>query len=327
MVIETTPKEELLQLLENSEAQQKLLAEFPALEESVSYIMAVPGKKFRPLLLLQACDLFNGEALATAVNPALAMELFHNFTLVHDDIMDEADIRRGRPSVHKVYGLNSAIIVGDTLLCHAYQMLGTAPQICLPQALDIFSKAAIGVMEGQHLDLEFEEKDDVTEFEYLHMIENKTSVLLAASLQIGAIIGGATPKDHQLMYDFGKNLGLMFQIKDDLLDAFGSEESFGKKVGGDIVQNKKTYLQITCRNLASQHQKEQLSSAMSLTEEEQKIEKVKALFVETGARAQAEKKMNEFYTLAIKALNQVGVENGRKEQLKELADSIYSRTY
>lgn len=294
--------------------------------EAVAYMMSMSGKRFRPLLVLQACDLFNTD-IEKALMPALGVEVFHNFTLVHDDIMDEADLRRGKPTVHAVYGANNAIIAGDMLLCHAYTLMAQSPKDVLKEVLDGFSNAALGVMEGQQMDMDFEDSMMVEETNYLLMIEKKTSVLLAAACQIGGIIGGATQKDAELLYQFGKNLGLMFQIKDDLLDAFGTHERVGKRMGGDIIQNKKTYLHISATNLADAASWSELMEAYAIADEDEKVRSVKEIFERVGARKRAEEKMQEFYLKAMKALNEVNVEDERKASLRELATSIYQREY
>lgn len=322
----TRTAEELLHRLEAEMAEGNLLKSGNGINEAVSYMMAMPGKRFRPLLLLQACDLFNAD-IDSALAPALGIELFHNFTLVHDDIMDEAELRRGKPTVHSVYGTNNAIIAGDMLMCHAYALLSYSPEPALKQVMDIFSAAALGVMEGQQMDMEFESSAEVSESEYLLMIEKKTSVLLAAALQIGSVIGGATDNDAERMYNFGRYLGLMFQIKDDLLDAFGSQASVGKRIGGDIVQNKKTYLQISAMALSDNGLKNELTEAYSIADDNAKVNTVKALFEQVGARKRAELKMHEYHMKAMNALNEVNVEVERKTELRELATSIYKREY
>lgn len=327
MVIQQTlTSEQLLAKLDTAMADWDVLNTSKGGNEAVAYMMSMSGKRFRPLLVLQACDLFNAD-IDLALKPALGIEVFHNFTLVHDDIMDEADLRRGKPTVHIVYGTNDAIIAGDMLLCHAYSLMAESPKEALKNVLDVFSTAALAVMEGQQADMDFENRAEVGEDEYLKMIEQKTSVLLAAACQMGGIIGGATEKDAELLYEFGRNLGLMFQIKDDLLDAFGTHERVGKRVGGDIIQNKKTYLYISAMNLADNATRGELLEAYSLEDEDRKVKEVQTLFEAIGARKQAESKMQEYHVQAMNALNGVGVADDRKEALRELATSIYQRQY
>ena len=212
-----------------------------SLYQPVNHIMSIKGKRIRPLLLLIANDMFGGN-VQQALFPAYAMEVFHNFTLVHDDIMDNADIRRGEPTVHKKYGLNAGILAGDVMLAYTYKYLTDIPVAYVQPVLQLFNKTAIEIFEGQQTDIDFESRNDVAEAEYLKMIEYKTSVLLACSLQTGAILAGASLPNQQLVYDFGLNLGLSFQIKDDYLDSFGESAKVGKRIGGDILQNKKTLL-------------------------------------------------------------------------------------
>lgn len=326
VAIQLRSTEELAQMLSLAMSETDFMRGENGLNACVSYVMGQPGKRFRPLLLMQVCELFGGEALE-AVHPALAMEVFHNFTLVHDDIMDKAELRRGHPTAHRVYGENNAIIAGDMLMCHAYALLAHAPVRVLPEVLMVFSDAAMGVMEGQHMDMDFELRSCVTEADYLLMIEKKTSVLLAASVQIGALIAGASKGDQQRAYDFGKYLGLMFQIKDDLLDTFGTEAEVGKRIGGDILQNKQTYLKVMAYQLADTILTNRLNEAYRYRDEDWKVAAVTALFEETGARKAAEAKMKEYHGLALKALQQMEAESERKVALHLLTDDIYKRRH
>ncbi|HLP19266.1 MAG TPA: polyprenyl synthetase family protein [Chitinophagales bacterium] len=230
-----TPKQ-LAELYENFYQKNSFNYDPNGLYEPVRHIMNIPGKRIRPMLLLMACDMFGGN-LQEALNAAFAMEVFHNFTLVHDDVMDNADIRRGVPTVHIKYGLNEAILAGDVMLSYGYKYLLNIQEPNTAGAMRLFTKTSIEIFEGQQLDLDFEKRLDVTVDEYLKMIEFKTSVLLAASLQIGALVAGASKEDQEKLYEFGLNLGLSFQIKDDWLDTFGEGEKVGKKIGGDIIQN------------------------------------------------------------------------------------------
>jgi len=315
----------LLDLFEKTLAQQTFMQKNKPLYEAVRHIMQLKGKRFRPLLLLQANDLFFGN-IKEALPAALAIEVFHNFSLVHDDIMDEAALRRGKPTVHKTYGTNNAIIAGDMMLCHAYELLSRSSQEVLSQLLDVFNKAAIAIMEGQHLDMEFETRSEITEEEYLDMIWKKTSVLLAASLQMGAILANTTEKDQKAIYNFGRNLGLMFQIKDDLLDTYGSQQ-VGKRIGGDIIQNKKTYLLVSAMNLANADQQQSINATLELKDEAQKILQMKKLYEETGAKEQAEQKMNFYFLQSVEAMENIAIEKERKLQLLNFAESIYFRDY
>src|SRR5882762_6389144 len=243
-----------------SEAVDKL--NFPlypaALYEPISYILSLGGKRMRPALLLMACDLFGGDVDA-AISPALAIEVFHNFTLMHDDIMDNAPLRRGRTTVHERWNKNAAILSGDVMLVEGYKLMMQVEGHLLRPILDIFNTTAVGVCEGQHLDMEFEELNHVNIDEYLNMIRLKTAVVL-----VGALIGGADVKDAELLSHFGENVGLAFQLQDDILDVYGDPEKFGKQVGGDIISNKKTYLQIKALAMASNQQVAELDSWTAL---------------------------------------------------------------
>lgn len=292
----------------------------------VNHIMSIKGKRIRPLLLLLSCDMFGGN-VETALNPAFAMEVFHNFTLVHDDIMDQADIRRGEPTVHRKYGLNAAILAGDVMLSYAYKYLVDVPGNVTRDLLDVFNKTAIEIFEGQQMDMDFEKRTDVQEEEYLKMIEYKTSVLLGCSLQAGAIVAGASKEDQQHIYNFGLQLGLSFQIKDDYLDSFGEAEKVGKRIGGDILQNKKTHLFIGALNKSNEAQRLQLTTLLTEANEELKINSVKQLFEQTGARAYTLNRADELYINAIKSLDKVSVNSAAKANLRTLAEMINNRTF
>src|ERR1700761_9383330 len=238
-----------------SDAVKKLaFPEYPAaLYEPISYILSIGGKRMRPALLLMACDLFGGD-VDDALAPALAIEVFHNFTLMHDDIMDNAPLRRGRTTVHERWNKNVAILSGDVMLIEGYKLMMQVKDHLLRQILDIFNNTAVDVCEGQQIDMEFEQRNDVTIKEYINMIRLKTAVVLGGALKIGALLGGASTKDANLLADFGVNLGLAFQLQDDILDVYGNPEKFGKQVGGDIIANKKTYLLLKALELADETQ-------------------------------------------------------------------------
>jgi geranylgeranyl diphosphate synthase type II len=296
------------------------------LYKPVNHIMNIPGKRIRPLLLLMGCDLFGGD-VKQALSPAFAVEVFHNFTLVHDDIMDNADIRRGVPTVHKLYGTNAGILAGDVMLAYAYRYLTDVLPQYVPGLIEVFNKTAIEIFEGQQMDMDFETRTDVTETEYLKMIEFKTSVLLGCCLQLGALLGNATAADQQLIYEFGLKLGLSFQIKDDYLDTFGEAAKVGKRIGGDIIQNKKTYLYVTAYSNANADQKAQLTNLLTEKDEEKKITEVKALFEATGARRQALNKADELYKVALQSLQKVSVGQDAIEGLTTMAEKINNREF
>ena len=292
----------------------------------VRHIMSIPGKRIRPMLLLMATDMFGGN-VNEALNAAFALEVFHNFTLVHDDVMDNADIRRGIATVHKQYGLNAAILSGDVMLPYAYKYLMNTKADNIIVAVHLFTKTVIEIVEGQQLDLDFEKRLDVTVAEYLKMIEFKTSVLLAASLQIGALVAGADAGDQKKLYEFGLNLGLSFQIKDDWLDTFGEGEKVGKKIGGDIIQNKKTFLLITALNDANEEQRNQLLALFQEKDKTKKVAGVMALFSALNICAKTENRINELYQKSLYSLRSVNLPDEKKQPLLALAEKIHNRDY
>jgi geranylgeranyl diphosphate synthase, type II len=273
----------------NSEPQE--------LYEPVNYIMNNNGKRLRPQLLLMTCDMFGG-SVKNALSPAFAVELFHNFTLVHDDIMDNAALRRGKSSVHNKYGINTAILSGDVMLSYVYHFLHQSSSQHFNILFRVFNEAAIKIFEGQQIDINFENRMEVDEKEYLKMIEYKTSVLMAAALEMGAIVADATEKQRKLIYQFGLNLGLSFQINDDFLDAFGNHEKVGKKPGGDIIQNKKTFLLITAMNDANPVQRKKFIELFSEKNEQKKINETLQLFDELNIKSKTVNKMHEYFDAA-----------------------------
>jgi len=280
------------------------------LYDPIAYIMGLKGKRMRPILLLMAHQLFD-ENLETAISPALAIEVFHNFTLLHDDIMDNAPLRRGNSTVHEKWNSNVAILSGDTMMIQSYQLFAKVAEGSVKQVLEVFSKAAIEVCEGQQWDMDFETQDDVEIADYLKMIEYKTAVLLAASLKIGAITANASVEDQNNLYEFGKNIGIAFQLKDDLLDAFGNPETFGKQVGGDILACKKTYLYLKALEVANVSQLEKLTDVYldDHYPEEEKIENVKSLFEQMEIPMHTKNLMLAYQTKAMKHLESISSEN------------------
>ena len=296
------------------------------LYKPMEHIMSIPGKRIRPLLLLTASDAFSGY-LRDAMDAAHAMELFHNFTLVHDDIMDDATLRRGVSTVHEEFGLNAGILSGDALFTYAYQHLCQSPAGQLSEILRVFNRTSIEIMEGQQVDMDFEKRLDVTVDEYLHMIGYKTSVLLACSLQIGAIIGGASEVDQQRIYDFGLKLGLSFQIKDDWLDTFGESAKVGKKIGGDIIQNKKTYLLI---NLLSEADTDDMTTLLKLfatKDDDIKVSGVKALYHKYKVSDKTLAKAQELYNEALASLEAISIPEAQKANLLAMAEMIHKREF
>ena len=297
-----------------------------ALYAPVHHIMSIKGKRIRPLLLLMSCDMLGGN-LEHALNPAFAVEVFHNFSLVHDDIMDSSDIRRGVSTVHKMYGLNAGILAGDVMLAYAYKYLTDAPPEYIAPMMAVFNKTTIEIFEGQQLDIDFEKRDDVAEAEYLKMIEYKTSVLLAASLQLGAIVAGAAVEDQKLIYEFGLKLGLSFQIKDDYLDAFGEQDKVGKRIGGDILMNKKTFLFVTAQSMGDSAQKDKLIQLLRESDSDKKIAEVKSIFEYTGAQKHAMDKAEELYKESLESLHKISVHSDMKKPLALLAERINNREF
>ena len=296
------------------------------LYEPISYTLLLGGKRMRPVLLLMACDIFDGE-LEKAIQPALGIEVFHNFTLLHDDIMDKAPLRRNKPTVHEKWNSNVAILSGDTMFVKSYQLIMQSPDSCLRQVLEIFCKTAIEVCEGQQLDMNYETKQNVSIDDYLHMITLKTAVLLAGSLQIGAIIGGAKNEDAQHLYEFGKNIGIAFQLQDDILDVFGDAQKFGKQVGGDILSNKKTFLLLTALELAKGDTLEELENWLSKKQytAEEKIAAVKNIFLTLDVKAIAGKKMNEYHQKAMQHFNSINCKPEKRAELLAFAESLMVR--
>lgn len=302
---------------------------YPAeLYEPIYYILSMGGKRMRPALLLMACDLFGGD-VEKALSPALAIEVFHNFTLMHDDIMDNAPLRRGKVTVHEKWNQNTAILSGDVMLIEGYKLMMQVEDRLLRVILDIFNDTAVGVCEGQQLDMDFENRNDVKVDEYIYMIKLKTAVVLGGALKIGSILGGADMKDAQLIADFGENLGLAFQLQDDILDVYGSPEKFGKQVGGDIISNKKTYLLIRSLELANTSQKAELNKWLDAKgfDNQEKVEAVTAIYNSVQVKQYAETTMHTYADKAFAALEKINLPEENKQYLRDFADSLMVREY
>jgi geranylgeranyl diphosphate synthase type II len=297
------------------------------LYDPINYILESGGKRIRPALVLLACNLFTDD-LSQAIKPAIGLEIFHNFTLLHDDIMDKADIRRGNPTVHKKWDENTAILSGDAMLIKAYDYFFDCQSPNFREILKVFNQTAIEVCEGQQYDMEFELRDDVKEEEYLRMIELKTSVLLAGALKIGALIGGASEKDSDLLYEFGRNIGLAFQLQDDYLDVYGDVNVFGKEIGGDIVANKKTFLMIKAKYLAKENKAEALNNLLidNNIDRNQKVKLVTEIYNKLSIKEIVQERILEYTQNALNQIDQVDVENGKKTELKNLAGKLINRT-
>jgi len=292
----------------------------------VEYCLGNGGKRIRPLMALMACDMFDGK-IEDALPPAVGMEIFHNFTLMHDDIMDEAPLRRGKPSVYKKWNSNTAILSGDVMFGMAVKHISETPSQYLKPVLDLFNQTVLEVCEGQQYDMNFETLDKVSEEQYINMIRLKTAVLPAACLKIGGIVAGASPKEADMIYDFGQNVGIAFQIKDDWLDIFGDEKTFGKKTGGDIIANKKTWLYVKSFELADQNQLRDLRNAFTnrIFNPEEKINMVKNVYLQLGLDKKAIVKMESFNKKAFKLLENITVSAKNKEYLKKLAENLLTR--
>ncbi|MDG1731139.1 MAG: polyprenyl synthetase family protein [Algibacter sp.] len=297
------------------------------LYEPIDYILGLGGKRLRPVLTLMTADIFNGN-YKKALNAALSIEVFHNFSLVHDDIMDDAPLRRGKATVHEKWDINTGILSGDAMLIMAYQLFENYEADIFQSLAKLFSKTALEVCEGQQYDVDFETRNDVTILEYLKMIEYKTAVLVAAAMKMGAIVAGASKEDQNNIYEFGKNLGIAFQLQDDYLDAFGDPKTFGKQVGGDIIENKKTYLYLKALEFSNETDKVEISQLFASDPEDvaTKVELAKQFFMSSGS-AEATKQAIEYYTnKAYTVLKSLNISEDKKELLKAFGNSLMNRT-
>ena len=297
------------------------------LYEPVQYILNLGGKRLRPVLTLMTAEIFEGD-YKTALNAALSVEVFHNFSLVHDDIMDDAPLRRGQKTVHEKWDINTGILSGEAMRIRAYQLCENYDASIFQSLAKLFSKTALEVCEGQQYDVDFETRNDVTIPEYLKMIEFKTAVLVGAAMKMGAIVANASEKDQNNIYGFGKNLGIAFQLQDDYLDAFGDPETFGKQVGGDIIENKKTYLYLKALEFSNKTDKVEWSHLFSSNPEDisTKIETAKQFFISSGS-ADATKQAIENYTNeAFKVLKSLNISEDKKQLLKAFGKNLMNRT-
>ncbi len=321
-----------LQEIVNSELQKrshKLKKLTPAnLYCPIDYSLEMGGKRLRPVLLLLSYNIFS-DSVQEAIPAAIAIEVFHNFTLLHDDIMDKAEMRRNRPTVHKKFSENSAILSGDAMAFISYQYLLECKSVRLTEVLDLFTKTAIEVCEGQQLDMEFETMENVSENDYLEMIRLKTAVLLACGLKSGALLANATSTVANQLYEFGINLGMAFQLQDDLLDSFGDQQTFGKKIGGDILANKKTYLSINALQNAGSEQKRELISWMNNGEfkPEQKISAMLKIYDQLDIRQLTEQKIDGYFQKCRTVFQLIAADEVRKKQLLEVSNNMLNRTF
>lgn len=296
------------------------------LYDPIRYTLSNGGKRMRPLLVLFGSKIFT-DSIEHAIHPAIGIEVFHNFTLLHDDIMDNAPLRRGNKTVHEKWDNNIAILAGDVMMIQAYRELSNTRADVLPEVLAVFNQTAIEVCEGQQFDMNFEQQKDVSISDYLNMIRLKTAVVLGAGLKVGALIGGASADQAKLLYEFGVNTGIAFQLQDDILDAYGNSQKVGKQKGGDIIANKKTFLLLKAKELANADQLTELKHFLALEDKKEKVEGVMQVFEDLNIRSLAELEMKNYYDQALAFLTKV---NGSEEWLVELqkfTDKLMHREY
>jgi len=306
--------------------QQHFLRDPKNLYEPIDYILGLGGKRMRPVLTLMAAEVFDTN-FEKALPAATAVEVFHNFSLVHDDIMDDAPLRRGKVTVHEKWNLNTGILSGDAMLILAYQYFENYEPAIFKELAKLFSKTALEVCEGQQYDVDFETRDDVTISDYLKMIEYKTAVLVGAAMKMGAIIAETSEENANYIYDFGLNLGIAFQLQDDYLDCFGDPETFGKQVGGDIIENKKTYLYLKAIEFAQAEERDQLLHLYSIQPEDNsdKIDSVKEFFMHTGASAATQKAIEDYTSKAFETLEQMQISVEKKMVLRAFGEKLMKR--
>lgn len=320
--------QELHQHIETFLANQPFRRTPASLYEPVCYTMAQGGKRIRPTLAMLAYNLYK-EDPQSIISPAMGLETYHNYTLLHDDLMDQAEMRRGKPTVHKKWDANTAILSGDSMLVLAYQCLLAVPDSKLPAIMQLFTTTALEIGEGQQYDMDFEQRNDVTEAEYIEMIRLKTSVLLACALKIGAILADAPAEDADNLYRFGEMIGLAFQLQDDFLDVYGDPKVFGKTVGGDIMCNKKTYMLINACNQANARQQKELQHWLNIDhcDKEQKVSAVTALYNEIGIDRMAQEKIAFYFEHSKKYLEAVRIPDSRKAVLRTFVEDMMKRKY
>lgn len=323
-----TSPEQLQQLINKQLAAVEFPAEPVNLYDPMRYMLRIGGKRMRPLLLLMAAELFDAKP-EDAIHAACGIEVFHNFTLLHDDIMDAAPLRRTVPTVHAKWNTAIAILSGDAMFVKACQLVSSVPADVLPECLNLFFKTSLEVCEGQQMDMDFENTTSVSLDRYIEMIRLKTAVLLGCSLKSGAIIARANPEDADRLYSFGVNLGLAFQLQDDLLDVYGDTEKFGKQVGGDIRSNKKTFLLLSALENGSNHQREELQEWLHAEQDKaddlQKIEAVTAIYDALNIKGITEAKMQAYFDAALNDLGAVSVSDNRKEMLRAVTSQLMVR--
>lgn len=317
---------ELIQKINTAVEDIQYNTEPKKLYDPIRYILSIGGKRIRPLLMLMGYNLYRDDVDAI-INNALALETYHNFTLLHDDLMDKSDMRRGNPTVHKKWNDNTAILSGDTMLIMAYELFNKGMKN--DAAWTAFIEATLGVCEGQQYDIDFETRNDVTEAEYMEMIRMKTSLLLGYALKIGAMLGGGDQEDVENLYKFGEKMGLAYQLQDDLLDVYGDPTKFQKKLGGDIVDNKKTFMLINAYQRANQEQKAELDRWVNTQEFDsaEKIEAVTHIYNILGIDKLAQQKIEELFALSLQSLDKVKVDEAKKAELRAFANRLLGRKY
>ena len=296
------------------------------LYDPIKYVLSIGGKRIRPVLMLLAYNMYRDD-VDSILEPAVGLETYHNYTLLHDDLMDNADMRRGKPTVHRKWNANTAILSGDSMLVVAFQRIANCPEAYLKPILDLFSETALEIGEGQQYDMDFETRNDVTEDEYIEMIRLKTSVLLACAVKMGAMMSGASEEDAANLYSFGEKLGLAFQLQDDLLDVYGDPKVFGKAIGGDITSNKKTYMLINALLRANDSQREELTKWIT-AEDFDKAEKIAAvtdIYNNIGIRELCEQKINAYFDEARSYLKKVNISEERKKEMQKFTDLMLHR--
>jgi len=317
---------QLLQMVEEAIANLPLEREPKGLYAPIRYVLSLGGKRIRPVLMLMAYNLYRDD-VKPCIMPALGLEIFHNFTLLHDDFMDHAEVRRGKACVHRKWDDNTAILSGDNMLVMSFHYMMQCDEAKMPAVMRLFSKTATEIDEGQQYDIDFETRNDVTEAEYIEMIRLKTSVLLACALQIGALLAGASEQDAQALYRYGECLGLAFQLQDDYLDVYGIEKTFGKKIGGDILCDKKTFMLINALLHASDEERRELQRWVGCKDcnTDEKIKAVTDLYTKIGVDRMAQERMNSYYAEAETCLAQVNLADERKQMLRSIAGELMGR--
>ena len=318
--------EKMLELFNQALVEHKIERKPEGLYDPIRYVLSLGGKRIRPVLMLMEYNHYH-EDVTPIMSQSLAIETYHNYTLLHDDLMDRAEVRRGKPTVHKRWNDNTAILSGDSMLVLAYQLMADCPADKIKDVLSLFTETALEIGEGQQYDMDFETRMDVTEAEYLEMIRLKTSVLLACALKIGALLAGAPSADADRLYDFGEKVGLAFQLQDDFLDVYGDSEVFGKKIGGDILCNKKTYMLIQALQLADSDQHALLKSWLESKDyvPSEKIAAVTALYDQIGIKQVCDRKINDYFSQARQCLSEVDLPEEKKACLWDFALSLLNR--